>query len=91
MEKITIYNDGTDYLDVNSLITTDLFIIDIKDLFILNDITYISYNNDKDVSLKIESVSSFIESNRPFLGSITKKPIITNETDCHCENCNKQI
>ncbi|BEV03817.1 hypothetical protein [Chryseobacterium gambrini] len=86
MKLIDTYEKDGITVEVNSLLTTKDSVIDIKQIFILNDVVYISFDTVQDRILMSETAEIFIWKYREYLNTLTKK-VFTAQASCKCQTC----
>ena len=70
MERLLTYNDGEYTINVGDLFNVDGVMIDVKELFILYDITYVSYTVRTVDGLEIETVNKFINDKSEYFDTV---------------------
>ena len=70
MERLLTYNDGEYTINVGDLFNVDGVMVDVKELFILNEITYVSYTIRTVDSLEIETVNKFINDKSEYFDTV---------------------
>jgi hypothetical protein len=84
MELIERYEKEGNVIEVNSLLTTNDSVVDIKQIFRLGNVTYVSFDTELKRVLITETADAFIQKNKEYLVTLTKK---VNNNSCKCENC----
>ncbi len=86
MKLIEQYEKEGNILQVDSLLTTNDAVIDIKQIFILGNIVYVNYDKEHDRVLITEAADVFIQKNKEFLKTLTKKTD-SKINSCKCDSC----
>lgn len=87
MRLIERYEKEGNVITVNSLITTNDAVIDIKQIFVMNNnITYLCFDTVEDRIIMTEPADAFIEEYKAYLSTLEKKVEI-NDTGCECKSC----
>lgn len=86
MKLIEQYEKEENILQVDSLLTTNDAVIDIKQIFILGNIVYVNYDKEHDRVLITEAADVFIQKNKEFLKTLTKKTY-SKINSCKCDSC----
>lgn len=85
MKLIEIYETDGNVIEVNSLLTTNNAVIDIKQIFILNGMVYVNFDTEEERILITETAETFIQKNKEYLATLTKKVVTVHH--CKCPSC----
>lgn len=83
MGRQLAYTDGISVVNVGDLFNIDGIKLIVKELFILNEETYISYEVEKELDLKIELANKFIHEKRDYFNTVVSHP----QKDLTCGSC----
>lgn len=83
MGRQLAYTDGTNTINLGDLFNVNGIRLIVKELFVLNGETYISYEVEKEVGLKIELANKFINEKREYFSTVVLNP----QTDLTCGSC----
>lgn len=86
MKLIDQYEKEGNRIQVDSLLTTNDAVIDIKQIFILGNNVYVSFDMEHERILITETADVFIQKNREFLKTLTKKTY-SKINSCKCDSC----
>lgn len=87
MRLIERYEKDGNVIEVNSLVTTDDAVIDIKQIFVMNNnITYMCFDTVEDRIIMTVPADAFMEKYEAYLSTLEKK-IEINDTGCECKSC----
>lgn len=86
MKLIDQYEKEGNVIEVDSLLTTNHAIIDIKQIFILGNTVYVSFDMEHERILITETADVFIQKNKAFLKTLTKK-VSSTINSCKCDSC----
>lgn len=87
MKLIQRYEIDGNAIEVNSLLTTNDSVIDIKQIFVIKDVTYVSFDTILERVLITEYADVFIQRNKEYLSTLTKKVNSNNSSSCKCKKC----
>jgi spore germination protein GerM len=86
MEILTTYTDGIKTINLYDLFNINGTMIMVKELFILNGLTYISYDVNDDIGLTIELVSKFINDKNDYFNTVISQTFNENKScGCGCD------
>ncbi|GAA5084417.1 hypothetical protein GCM10023210_04210 [Chryseobacterium ginsengisoli] len=85
MKLIETYEKDGNVIEINSLLTTDNAVIDIKQICILNGVVYVSFDTEEERILITETADTFIQKNKEYLATLTKKVVKVHH--CKCPSC----
>jgi hypothetical protein len=80
MERLLTYTDEIHTVNVGDLFNVNGEMLMVKELFTLNEITYISYDVENNVGLEIEPVSKFINDKNEYFNTVITHTF--NEDGC---------
>jgi len=83
MGRQLAYTDGINTVNLGDLFNIDGIKLKVKELFELNGETYISYEVENELNLKIELANKFIEEKREYFSTVVLNP----QTDLTCGSC----
>ena len=86
MKLIDQYEKEGNVIEVDSLLTTNDAVIDIKQIFILGNTVYVSFDMEHERILITETAEVFIKKNKGFLKTLTKKTY-SKINSCKCDSC----
>ncbi|WP_326984359.1 hypothetical protein VUJ46_07450 [Chryseobacterium sp. MYb264] len=86
MKLIDQYEKDGNSIQVDSLLTTNDAVIDIKQIFILGNNVYVSFDMEHERILITETADVFIQKNKEFLKTLTKKAYSKIDS-CKCDSC----
>ena len=87
MRLIEQYEKNGNVIEVNSLLTTNDAVFDIKQIFVMNNnITYVCFDTVQDRIIMTEAADVFIEKHSAYLSTLEKK-VQANDTGCECKSC----
>lgn len=86
MKLIEKYEKDGNVIEVNSLLTTNDSVIDIKQIFTLGNTVCVSFDMEHERVLITEAADVFIQKNKEFLRTLTKKAY-SNSNSCKCNSC----
>jgi hypothetical protein len=86
MRLIEQYEKNGYVIAVNSLITTDSSVIDIKQIFVMNNnVTHVCFDTVQDRIIMTEPADAFIEKYEAYLSTLEKK--VHTDPGCGCKSC----
>jgi hypothetical protein len=83
MGRQVAYTDGISTVNLGDLFNINGISLIVKELFVLNRETYISYEVENELSLKIELANKFIEEKREYFNTVVSNP----QKDLTCGSC----
>lgn len=83
MGRQLAYTDGSNTVNLGDLFNINGIRLIVKELFVLNGETYISYEVEKEAGLKIELANKFIDEKREYFSTVVLNP----QTDLTCGSC----
>lgn len=86
MKLIDQYEKEGNIIKVDSLLTTNDAIVDIKQIFIIGNTVYVSFDMEHERILITETADVFIQKHKEFLNTLTKKAY-SKINSCKCDSC----
>lgn len=83
MGRQVAYTDGISTVNLGDLFNINGISLIVKEIFVLNRETYISYEVENELSLKIELANKFIEEKREYFNTVVSNP----QKDLTCGSC----
>ena len=88
MKRLTTYTENDYTINLGDLFTIGDTVIIIKELFILNDIVYVSSDDNSPIGsgFLIESANKFINDKKDYFDTVTTAPSGIKDGCCNCED-----